>query len=716
MIRTTGLCYSDQPAALNSILGLFMVPVPGKFSHIYQLESPLSEAFFETWDAKIASRGERVGLSPDAARRAAHECWSAVVFCARNDGSRVSLDPSEGSWLASVRQDLSLEGISRLLLQLDHTLREALWKLGLSAPDWQALVAWQASFFEFTMDELVTWGRINHGHQVQLRDEVAFFRRLSRLLETSSDPRDALNAVVKETARVLNCEFSAVLLPSESERGVLHIAAVEAPPLLAGATRGMTFPLGGTGIVAQAYLTGAPASSAHPIVDLDLTLRRRQTLEGLGFSDMLAYPLSLHGTVVGVLCLASRTHDRPWQAYEDDWLAAIATQLALAVKVLESRKILQDAQSEANTWIETMLGLADPLLRERGKWVGQVSRIIGQRLGLGESYCHGLEQAGKLHDIGHVFLPDALRRRPSSLWPEELEMLQQTPERGAAWVENISVLRHLGPAIRHHHERWDGVGYPSGLKGDEIPLAARILAVASAFVTATALPMREPALTADAVRGRLELESGLKYDPVVVQALFSDPVTVPHTVTEEQEFSENPTAEGFFPDLTSLAGRLISTIHRMAALSFSGGFPPVFWTTLQELCPHDAAILWERDDSGLMTLSEVRGLPADLRGTRAQAESLEIYAALCRVPAGTMDVAGDPRFMAPNWLTAKELSAAVAFPLLTVDRVIGVLTLYRRSRAPFSGAELTLGELAATVAAQALAPLLESTRSQGGAR
>lgn len=693
-----------------------MAVAPDKFLTFFQETSPLADAFRDIWDARIVRVGDDFDVGHDVLRQLGEACWAALVENAHSVPGSTNRSRSPVGWVAPFRQELSLEGISRVVFLLDHALREALWKLGLSAPDWQALVAWQAQFFEQVMDALVDWGRSTHRQQLQLRQEVAFFRQLARVLETPSDRNDALAVAVKETARVLNCEFSAILLPGETEQGMLQVAAVEAPPLMAQAVKGMSFPVNGSGIVAQVYLSGAPASSNHPSVELDLSLRRRQTLEGLGFSDMLAYPLSLHGGVVGVLCLASRAHDRPWQAYEDDWLAAIATQLALAIKAIESRKAFQNAQSEAQMWVMTMLSMAEPLLRDHSERVARAARLLGSRLGLPTRQLLELEQAGFMHDIGQLFLPDVMRRRPGPLWPEELELLRQHPTMGAALVDNIRVLRHLVPAIKHHHEHWDGSGYPDGLSEDRIPLIARIVAVADAYVKATTPQLHQSALSLAEIRQNLLSDAGKKYDPMVVQALFLDDGALPLPVDGEPGRPPGFAQEELPPVLPALASRLIATVHQVADLQAGLHFTSAFWATLSDLCAHDAVLLWRRNAEGGLFLAEAHGVAVPPGYLEAQVDALEVYAALCRVPAGATDLGSDPRFKAPKWLLAKGMNAAVALPLLVAERVLGVLTLYRKTRAPFLGQELLLAELAATLAAHALAhPASQGAPdSQGG--
>ena len=92
-----------------------------------------------------------------------------------------------------------------------------------------------------------------------------------------------------------------------------------------------------------------------------------------------------------------------------------------------------------------------------------------------------LEHGVLLHDIGKIGIPDAILLKPGPLTPEEWKIMRTHPEIGKRVIENIPFLRGAVPIVYHHHEKWDGTGYPRGLKGEEIPLGARIFAVVDAF-------------------------------------------------------------------------------------------------------------------------------------------------------------------------------------------------------------------------------------------
>jgi putative nucleotidyltransferase with HDIG domain len=146
--------------------------------------------------------------------------------------------------------------------------------------------------------------------------------------------------------------------------------------------------------------------------------------------------------------------------------------------------------------------------------------MIGEELGLGYEDVEQLRFAGLLHDIGKTGLPGEILLKPSRLSADELAQVHSHAEIGASIVDQIEFLKSLTPVILHHHEHWDGSGYPIGLSGEDIPLMARILCVADSFdamTTKSSYKKRMPFATA-----RLELEAnvGTHFDPRVVAALL----------------------------------------------------------------------------------------------------------------------------------------------------------------------------------------------------
>lgn len=145
---------------------------------------------------------------------------------------------------------------------------------------------------------------------------------------------------------------------------------------------------------------------------------------------------------------------------------------------------------------------------------------IGEELGLSIDEVEQLRFAGLLHDVGKTGISDEILLKPSKLSAEELEQVQRHSEIGATIVDQIDFLKSITPIILHHHERWDGKGYPMQLKGESIPLLARILAVADSFDAMTSDRSYRKRLTIAQARVELEEAAGTQYDPRVVAAMF----------------------------------------------------------------------------------------------------------------------------------------------------------------------------------------------------
>lgn len=152
--------------------------------------------------------------------------------------------------------------------------------------------------------------------------------------------------------------------------------------------------------------------------------------------------------------------------------------------------------------------------------VADCARAIGRRMGLDESDLLLLEKASLLHDVGKIGVAERILLKPGPLTDEERAMVREHADLGARMVESIPFLAEVVPIIRHHHERWDGAGYPDSLAGDEIPLLARILTVADSYdAMISERPYRGP-LSFFRVRQQLRRNRGTQFDPRVVAALI----------------------------------------------------------------------------------------------------------------------------------------------------------------------------------------------------
>jgi diguanylate cyclase (GGDEF)-like protein len=156
--------------------------------------------------------------------------------------------------------------------------------------------------------------------------------------------------------------------------------------------------------------------------------------------------------------------------------------------------------------------------RDHAEKVERIAVRLGGALGLPAEEIAALRLAGLLHDIGIVTIPDAVLNKSESLSSEEWEAVRRHPATGAALLAGVRMLRQIVPLVRHHHERFDGKGYPDGLAGDDIPRLARILAVADAYSAMTSDRPQRKAMPAEEARGKIIEGAGTQFDLDVVAA------------------------------------------------------------------------------------------------------------------------------------------------------------------------------------------------------
>ena len=166
------------------------------------------------------------------------------------------------------------------------------------------------------------------------------------------------------------------------------------------------------------------------------------------------------------------------------------------------------------------LDLRDSGTARHSQTVGRYARWIAAALEFEPEAVERMRLAGILHDIGKLAVADAVLHKPGKLTPEEWEDIKRHPEVGSRIIEH-SGLKDIAKWVLHHHERWDGGGYPAGLAGTDIPLQARILAVADAYEAMTAArPYRQNPLSPETARDELRRSAGTQFDPQVVETFL----------------------------------------------------------------------------------------------------------------------------------------------------------------------------------------------------
>jgi putative nucleotidyltransferase with HDIG domain len=241
-----------------------------------------------------------------------------------------------------------------------------------------------------------------------------------------------------------------------------------------------------------------------------------------------------HGSMASILCAIIRSPrqrlgvlhlDRgPFQdpfTQEDFHLA-----VAIATSISQGIENTQLAEGQSELLLHTVRALAqavdmrDPYTGNHTERVTQYALMLAHELGLSAGERNQIQIGAPLHDIGKIAIDDAILRKPAPLTPAEYEVMKSHVVRGAAILEPIPGLQPMVPIVRNHHERWDGTGYPDRLAGEQIPLLARIVAVADAFDAMTSDRPYRPAMPLAGALAQLARNAGSHFDPRCVQAFL----------------------------------------------------------------------------------------------------------------------------------------------------------------------------------------------------
>ncbi|MCE5195194.1 MAG: GAF domain-containing protein [Nitrospiraceae bacterium] len=235
--------------------------------------------------------------------------------------------------------------------------------------------------------------------------------------------------------------------------------------------------------------------------------------------DMLCVPVKTKNKILGVL----QTINKKSGKFSDDdleILTALSNQVAVAIENANLYQELKDTFYGTAQALAETIEKRDPYTGGHTKRVMNFSLAIGRMMGLGKEEIENLKLAAILHDIGKIGVKDTILLKEGKLDPEELKIMNMHPKFGSDILNHVKKLKDVIPGMRGHHEKYDGTGYPDGLKSDEIPLIARIIAVADTFDAMTTDRPYRKALTSETAFDELKKCSGRQVDANIVEAFL----------------------------------------------------------------------------------------------------------------------------------------------------------------------------------------------------
>ena len=270
--------------------------------------------------------------------------------------------------------------------------------------------------------------------------------------------------------------------------------------------------LQGTSLKAGKGLTGWAAEKGLPIRIDDVSKDDRfspeyDALTGYETRSIMCIPLKTKGKVIGVLVLLNKKDGHPYRQRDEEIITYLADQAAISIL---KTKFVEDQKNYEIHLTEILLEAIDSQLSNKkghSKRVARYSNIMGKALNIAEDAQRRLYFASLLHDVGF------LKMHTSDIYNKE--ELMRHPVVGYEMIKPINFYADIAPYILHHHERYDGYGYPSQLKGEEIPLVARIISIAEAFDAMTSATSYKIPISFEDALEELKKNAGTQFDPVV---------------------------------------------------------------------------------------------------------------------------------------------------------------------------------------------------------
>jgi HD-GYP domain-containing protein (c-di-GMP phosphodiesterase class II) len=203
-------------------------------------------------------------------------------------------------------------------------------------------------------------------------------------------------------------------------------------------------------------------------------------------------------------------------------LSTTASSLAAALRELGVPDVMAELNLRTIAALGTLAEIKDPYVRGHQERTSDVAATLAEQMGLSPDRVRGTRLAGLVHDLGKAGVSKRILSKPGKLTEEEFAEIKEHPPLGSMMIiSEVEALQQLVPIVRHHHERFDGKGYPDGLAGEEIPLEARILSVVDAFDAMTHERAYRKALGREETLAELRRGAGTQFDPAVVEVFLA---------------------------------------------------------------------------------------------------------------------------------------------------------------------------------------------------
>ena len=371
---------------------------------------------------------------------------------------------------------------------------------------------------------------------------------------------------------------------------------------------------------------------------------------------------------------------------ERNLILALPHFLHTVLQTIETSEKLRKVNLETILTLVRTIEARDIYTKGHSEGVAYYAVKIAEEMGFDQEKIEKLKNAALLHDIGKIGIPDVVLMKPRALTKAEWAIVKQHPQLGFLILKEMKLLSDISPWVKHHHERWDGKGYPDGLRGEEIPLEARILAVADALEAMVAERPYRKALTFREARKRLREGAGTQWDPEVVRAALRA-IKKPYRVSNDRnkfyrQMERLRYEEAIAPMKLAVLYKIAEEVekfsdlkkllqHVLKTVSELRGKDDIYFIFIKE-----KDLLVARAYSGMQNIGDF-SLPAD--------SGIVGWVARTKLPALVNDTTKDKRYVPPP---GKITRSEIAVPLISGNRLIGVFDIESPLKNAFSTSDL----------------------------
>jgi len=337
--------------------------------------------------------------------------------------------------------------------------------------------------------------------------------------KVGSVPRmtEMLEQVIRMTQRTLHATAASILLFRENNQELyFEVASGPVGKALKQVKLNTQY-----GIAGQVARTGKPlivndvnrSESFHKNID---------NTTGFDTQSLICAPLVVHRQILGVIEVLNKLDGSDFDEQDLEAVVSVASTAAMAIENTRLHQTILEAYKSTILTLAAVIDAKDPYTRGHSQRVMEYALMGGSSLSLSTEDMETLEYASILHDIGKIAIDAQILNKPEGLTAAEWNIIREHPAIGANVIKEIPFLEKASELVLYHHERYDGKGYPTGLKGEDIPFGARLIAVADAFDTMTTDRSYRTAYSIDRSIKELNRCSGTQFCPVAAEAFVSN--------------------------------------------------------------------------------------------------------------------------------------------------------------------------------------------------